>query len=317
MTEIWRDTTTGEESTIHRDEPIESLSQKLLGYKFGSQRTSHNCIVRVIYAGYNPAEPDGNLPSATINQILDTFNLKLAFDFFTSCFAGVSSLPIRKPSIPDIRSYAFSYHPKLALIWSYESGDSGGPLTQAVCFAMSQQRQAFMRLLERRWQSTSHAMLLPFLCSLLLSFEVDDTLRQIKQQVREVEVRTGHHRFANRKELPARESLGELSAQMHGCSTKLASVERKLKIIDILNMFVLNNSETGKQETTPPQAQQFATLFQNNISVIRSRAIAQEIDKSYILQRTQAQISAVSDHSTCLSNKIYTPISSYQFITQC
>lgn len=185
VTEVWRSTMTGNQSTIHREVPINSLSQQLFGYKFGMQGHPYDCVVRVLYANYNPSESKDNLPPNALNQILDTFQLRLAFDFFASSFADVSCLPSTSPSI---QIYTLSYQPKLALIWSHDS-----PFTNAMCFVSPERKEHFQRLLERRWQLETNAMLLPFMCTLLLGSEIDARQQEVKQRVREVEVRTGHH----------------------------------------------------------------------------------------------------------------------------
>ena len=294
VTEVWRSTMTGNQSTIHREVQVNSLSQQLFGYKFEMHGHPYDCVVRVVYLNYNPSETKGNLPATALNQILDTFQLRLAFDFFASSFADISCLP---STSPNTQIYTFSYNPRLALIWSHDSADSNRPFTNAVCFASSERRETLKRLLERHWQLETHPMLLPFMCTLLLSSEIDVWQQKVKQRVREIEVRTGHHQFRNRTEMSATQELGEILAELNGYNTRLASLLRKLRMIDVLNEFVLENMHPKEPEgagSTLLRAQKDTVLLRHNVSMIQRRAKMQEADNLYTLERVKTQTSAVS-----------------------
>ena len=72
------------------------------------------------------------------------------------------------------------------------------------------------------------------LCMILLCREVDNLLIDVKNQVRQAEVRTGHHRFANRFEMPASGDLVQLSAAMSGCMSNLAVLTRRLGVLAMM-----------------------------------------------------------------------------------
>jgi hypothetical protein len=296
VTEIWHSTKTGSQVTIHREVQVDFLPQQLFDYKFEMQGHPRDCVLRVIYADYSPSEWKSNLPQPALSHILDTFKLSLAFDFFTSSFANVSCLPNPTPSV---QTYSLSYHPKLALIWSHDNSSTNDPLTNAVCFVSPERRDALKRLLERPWGLETHPMLLPFMCTLLLSSEIDDWQQKVKQRVRKVEVRTGHYQFRTRTEKPTAQELGEILAQLNGHTTRLASLVRKLRMIDALNEFVIENvhpkEHRGTESTRSAQAPKDTVLLRHNVSLIQRRAKMQEVENLYTMERVKIQTSAVSN----------------------
>lgn len=223
LTEIWRSRTDGQESTTHREVQIDLLSQHLLGHKLDSGGHPCDCVTRIVYASYNLPDSRDNLPTTALTELLTRSKLSPAFDFFTSTYSGVSCISTISP---QVQIYTLSYHPKLAVLWTHDSDDSNAPITNALCFIYPDLKEKLQRLLEHDWRFNTHAMLLPFLCTILLSSEVDFQHQTVKCRVREVEVRTGHHQFKNRKETPAAQELGEILAQLNGHTTKLASLVR-------------------------------------------------------------------------------------------
>lgn len=98
--------------------------------------------------------------------------------------------------------------------------------------------------------------------------------------------------------MPAMQELGEILAQLNGYTTRLASLVRKLRMIDVLNEFVLENMHAKEHKgvgSTSLQAQKDTVLLRHNVSVIRSRAKMQEVENLYMLERVKTHTSAVSD----------------------
>ncbi|KAL2019778.1 hypothetical protein VTK56DRAFT_9222 [Thermocarpiscus australiensis] len=194
--------------------------------------------IRLVWVGQDPQTGRSSPSSGILERLTDAWVLRDALNYARSCFAGVSA---PEPQ-GDTRVFTVTYHPKLAAAWSYnESGSEGSAETHAIIFAEGEERVELRRILTSEWSSESatHAMFPALLCGLMLAHELDSTLEDIKAAVREVEARTGHHRFTTRRQTqPAAGELGHLSAQMSGCAAKLANGTRKMKVVEAINDFI-------------------------------------------------------------------------------
>jgi len=257
------------------------------------------------------------LPTADIlYEILLAFGLNSAYTYSRTAFAGIASIPCHDADTAEIlHAYSFCYHPKLTLIWSRHKTTN---LIQAVCFSGEEQMSQFKQILDCGWQFADQDMMLAFLCSLLLSTEVDLTECAIKDEVRGVEARTGYHRWENRREHPAEGDLADLSAKISGCATKMASCTRKLKVIRELNSFIVDQIQDkpvvhsllvpispGISSSTTSKI-----LLLENVKLVESRVTMQNIDTEFFLNRIESQLRAVSSQSintsySILSNTLF------------
>ncbi|KAK3343553.1 hypothetical protein B0T25DRAFT_614708 [Lasiosphaeria hispida] len=286
----------------------------------------HTRLLRLIWVGLDPATYRASPSTRDLQRLLATWDLQDGYDYALSCFAGVSALPTRG----DTRVFTVTYHPKLAMSWSHTVSD-GVPCTQVVVFAEGEERTELLGALKSKWAPSlvSHPMFPAFLCSLMLSQEMDTTLDDIKGTVREVEARTGHHRFTTRRQTrPAAGELGNLSAQMSGCAAKLANGTRKLQVIESLNSFMLHHASVQdtpilrkprsafekdqgsflypRIHTKPipnPSADDndehddnrpsSTTLVTSYHALVAHRTQMQTVDSAYVQQRVQVQIAAL------------------------
>jgi hypothetical protein len=317
VTEVWGHDSSGslvvENKTLSSMDLVNWLNEA--PEKFLLSET-HRRIARLVWVGENPKTSRWSPSRSDLSHILETWNIQHAFDYAQSCFAGVSALP----QLDGVRSFTTTYHPKLAIAWSHGATGSVGNSTQGVMFAGAEQRVELVRTLESRWtfELAAHAMFPAFLCSLVLASEFDATAGGIKSDVREVEVRTGHHRFSHRQEQPAAGELGHLSARMSGCAAKLANGTRKLKVVAALNEFILEHSgdeqctnSRGRDELVAwgsklePTRHSSATissdshagsgksLLTHHIRLMQHRLQMQLVDNEYVQQRVQVQIAAL------------------------
>ncbi|KAH8679216.1 hypothetical protein BGZ61DRAFT_396048 [Ilyonectria robusta] len=290
VTEIWGYDGSDSASCDHRtissadvsswlDEPAEKLLYP----------RTHRRLARFVWVGENPKTSRHAPSTGVLSQIIEAWSLEQASDYSRSSFAGVAALPPRG----DTRIFTVTYHPKIALAWS-NSTIGGVTHTQAVAFTGPEQRTEMLNILVSRWRPDvlSHPVFPAFLCSLALSGEFDDTTEGIKADVREVEVRTGHHRFSHRQERPAAGELGNLSARMSGCAAKLANGSRKLSVRD--SIYTLSSSPLSPLATFQEKPNtSAATLLSHHVDVLQQRLAMQSVDNEYVRQRVQVQIAAL------------------------
>jgi len=295
VSEISSDATSSQEICVHKIISRESLEEWL---KDGTKRpcskksckTGSSLLFRIVWIEHTDRRCD-DIDSTSLDQIVTAFNLELATRYYGTAFAGVTAFPPKTKSATEHRSYSFSYHPKLALLWSH---DTTSHLTQAICFAGRAQISKFRQMLEVKWRLVDQEMMIAFLCSLLLSGEVDFHQSAIKQEVREVEVRTGYHRWTSRQESPASGDLAALSAKMSGCGTKMASCARKVKVVQEMNEFILEQlqEQQRRQGNLGPPLESHR-LLENNIKLVQRRAKMQRLDTEFFQNRISIQITAV------------------------
>ena len=274
---------------------------------FGGEQ--HGRIVRLIWVGKSPTSRRQIPSTKSLDHVLDSWELKTASEYAQSCFAGVSALPPQD----NIRTFTLTYHPKLAVAWSHNSYKQGlTPHTQGVIYAEPEERTELVGILESHWHSPlmTHAMFPAFLCAIMFIHQLDITSDGIKTEVREVELRTGHRRNTRRRqEAPASGELGQLSAKMSGCASKLASGIRKIKVVEALNDFMLANAltpsveksgsgnETNLSISSRKQARLLSVagreILESSVDLIKDRLRMQVVENEYMQQRVQIQIAAL------------------------
>ncbi|KAK1830693.1 hypothetical protein QBC39DRAFT_101446 [Podospora conica] len=276
----------------------------------------HTRLLRMAWVGLDPEKNRSSPSNRDLDQLLTTWGLKDGYSYALSSYAGIDALP----SETNARIFTATYHPKLAAAWSYAIID-GVPTTNAIIFAEGEERAEFLRALKSKWSVplVGHAMFPAFLCSLMLSQELDTTFEDIKMVVRNVEARTGHHRFTTRRQTkPAAGELGTLSAQMSGCAAKLANAQRKLKVVEAMLTFILQHAQVQEPQVLPRtrttdfgcEKSFFSTkvtpipptisdgptpsaLLMQTVGTMRHRAEMQAVDHTYVQQRVQVQIAAL------------------------
>jgi hypothetical protein len=250
---------------------------------------------RFVWVGQGGDQLRASPSTQTLESLADAWKLQDALGYARGCFAGVSALA----SNGDARVFTVAYHPKLAMAWSHNKASSESlPQTHAIVFAEGEERAELRRILSSKWNADTakHPMFPALLCSLMLAHGLDSTLEDIKAAVREVEARTGHHRFASRRQTqPAAGELGHLSAQMSGCAAKLANGTRKMKVVEAINEFIAQHGlpkGTKRRERTVSAnpGQPFTTA---HIDLLRHRVQMQAVDTTYVQQRVQIQIAAL------------------------
>jgi hypothetical protein len=257
--------------------------------------------VRLVWVGQGGDRLRASPSTKTLESLTDAWKLRDALSYARGCFAGVSSLA----SNGDVRVFTVAYHPKLVMAWSHnEAASESPPQTHAIVFAEGEERAELRRILGSKWSAATakHSMFPALLCSLMLAHGLDSTLEDIKAAVREVEARTGHHRFASRRQTqPAAGELGHLSAQMSGCAAKLANGTRKMKVIEAINECISKHESRGSGRPPKGHKRGEANLSTTpgkpfskaHIDLLRHRIQMQAVDTAYVQQRVQIQIAAL------------------------
>jgi hypothetical protein len=271
---------------------------------------AHMRAVRLLWVGEERITGRASPSTNTLEKLSEEWELQEALDYARGCFAGVSAIE----SNGDKQVFTVAYHPKLAAAWRHtvDNSSDSTPQTQAIIFAEGEERAELRRILGSKWAASSvkHPMFPALLCSLVLAHGLDSTLEDIKAAVREVEARTGHHRFASRRQTqPAAGELGSLSAQMSGCAAKLANGTRKMKVIEAINEFISQHN-LWRPPNVPDQEQENIYPTQTNtracptgeprdefsashLNLLQHRVQMQAVDAAYVQQRVQIQIAAL------------------------
>ena len=311
VTEIWVDEdgvlpAKVETKTITTTSVDSWLEESTRGCSLGGD---YSRTTRILWVGKDRETQRVSPSTQILESLTEAWKLGDALDYARCCFAGVSAL---EPGDGDTQIFTAAYHPKLAAAWSHAASPSNPtPQTHAIIFAEGEERVELHRILGSQWSAAnvSHPMFPALLCSLTLAHGLDKTLEEIKAAVREVEARTGHHRFASRHQTqPAAGELGNLSAQMSGCAAKLANGTRKMQVVKAINDFISQQATQRPRVSNPRKKSEIYVadysretpillarepFSVSQLDLLRHRVEMQAIDTAYVQQRVQIQIAAL------------------------
>ncbi|KAK4167478.1 hypothetical protein QBC43DRAFT_376635 [Cladorrhinum sp. PSN259] len=282
VTEIWVDSDDTDAPSIIENRSFSSTDvdnwlDEPSRKSFPSARSTCSRAVRILWVGQNPKTGRASPSTHVLERLSVDWGLQNGLNYAQSSFAGVSSLPGASTLVHTV-----TYHPKLAVAWANSPvSGRGTSKTDVILFAEGESRTELQRILKSSWRSSIalHPMFPALLCSLMLGHELDTTLDEIKNIVREVEARTGHHRFTSRRETqPAAGELGHLSAQMSGCAAKLANGSRKLRVVEEINNLISRQFHEDKDKW---------------IELVSHRTGMQQTDLTYTSSRVEVQIRAL------------------------
>lgn len=247
-------------------------------------------VLRLVWIPHDKRSGANDVGDGILELLTHSFDHTLAEARLRATFHGFGS--VVEPSTGR-RSFYFCKHPHLAVTWSQ---DPTSGVTSVICVARLQQVNVFRDLVSGRFiQALAAVAHVPALmCFIMCSRELDGVMRNIKQQIRQTEVRTGHHRFESRVEPPATGELLWLSAEMSGCLSKLANATRKLGIMHGLERFTVE--EVAKLRKGAKSARDAAIIkeFLTHVKSIRQHSILQKLDTECLVCRAQIQQDAVS-----------------------
>ncbi len=282
------------------------LEESSRGCSLGGDYTR---TARILWVGKDRDTLRVSPSTQVLERLTEAWKLREALDYARCCFAGVSAV---ESDDGDTQIFTAAYHPKLAAAWSHAASPSDPtPQTHAIIFAEGEERAELHRVLDSQWSTANvgHPMFLALLCSLTLAHGLDKTSEEIKAAVREVEARTGHHRFASRHQTqPAAGELGHLSAQMSGCAAKLANGNRKIQVIKAINDFISQQATQRPRVSKPRKKSEIyiadhsreppilparEPFLASQLDLLRHRVEMQAVDTAFVQQRVHIQIAAL------------------------
>lgn len=299
----------------------------------GSQLASddHTGVVlaRFVWVDINLGNQDAinlNISDHTRERILKAFGLKTAYRYSKSSVSGVSALPRTTTPQGQHQAFVLCHAPKIAAIWSHSRFHppmARNEIVQGIVLAVNPVRKPTTpKSPWKRPESEQPRRIpipeqlkkmpwMPFLCenptfpaylfSILLSQQIDDAQRAAQVWVKEVESKTAYHDFEHRQNRGLGSELGVLEAKTSGKATKMASCERKSKMVSKLLDFTENISEdrcsTRGHFCEQPSPICDCSKMKARVGLIRERLEMQRIDTEYTLERIRIQIAAVSKPS--------------------
>ncbi|KAF7539001.1 hypothetical protein G7Z17_g12519 [Cylindrodendrum hubeiense] len=301
-TELWRSDTTGFIRAVDTDVGVPRVPTWLAEETRDTGRGTESLVLRLVWTSLDFKNKTVGLPQLVLTTILAKFGLELAYSYFLSCVTGINDFPKTVQPGIEQQAHAFCYAPKFASIWSRaQFRDPSSPrqsATYGIVLAENDKKEVLKKLIHSKWQPNlaTHAMFPAFLYTFLLDGEIEMTLAGLKPRIQAIEARTGYRDFKTKRDHHAKEALGELSAEMSGFASRLASIERKSMALEKLMDFILDRSGPLGQVTTPATSGTVPdgdSLMRNHTSVLQQRLSMQVLDKTYTLKRVQIQIEAL------------------------
>jgi len=297
VSEVWQHQIQHDVRISHRYRRLQKtdLTTWLHGRKLSSAAAkidSDQLLLRLIWIPLQVQQKTLDVAQSIYKQAFTSSNHELSEGYCKTIPAGIGELHDNQRS-NKTQSF-FSLHPKIFMTWS-TCRRTGGLIV--ICVAEEKKLPIFLDLLEQPFihKIVSHASSPALIVAILLSSEVERTQDDIKRQVREVEVRTGHHNWKSRSERAALGDLTSLSAKMSGLSTRCGSCLRKqhilVEVLDFVSGQLLNPNST-EPATEGPQSAYSAAL--DMVDMLRKRASVQKTDNMFIQRRVDTQLEAVS-----------------------
>ncbi|KAK4937917.1 hypothetical protein LTR10_021558 [Elasticomyces elasticus] len=231
-----------------------------------------------------------DVSEAIFKVVHDITELALAQKYCETTSAGIGTVPnLSKTRILQ----HFSYQPKISLVWT---ADVKCQLTTMICSADEPKLSILEGLINQEFAQrvAGHPLAGALFSMVLFTQEIQDTQEAIKQQVRHVEVRTGHHDWKSRVEKPALGDLVALAAKMSGCETRIGSCLRKQSVLnEMIAFFEKDSGDIGISEKDDEIPHELLALVLESVAILKRRAAAQEIDTTFIQRRVRTQIDAI------------------------
>ena len=303
-TELWRQHPSGNVQCHSDGISVGEVPTWLDKVTRNNNGVQESLMMRIVWTEFNFDQFYLGLPVKTKDELVNKFDLGMAYGYLPSTITGVNAFPKSTKPGAEHETFAFCYLPKLAAIWSHHrfTGPSARqPITYGLILADEPQRKFLQKQLKSKWNATlsQHPMFLAFLFSFMFDLECLKTVNGLKERIRSVETET----WSNRSDDSTlkRAALGELEdffIDMGNAASKLASVDRKSKSLEGLLDFIMKQVGEAK-----PIAQQPSTangqvtgddLIRNHVSVLRNRHVQQGLDTQFTLKRVQVQMEAVS-----------------------
>jgi hypothetical protein len=284
---------TTKHQTVHRILKNEELSAWLAQFddtqSIDGTPSNGNCTLRVAWVPHDRKNSLNHVGDGILDELASHFHHTCAQRRFRATFAGVASLI--EPS-NGRRTYYFCNHPHLVVTWS-RCTKLG--LINVVCIAQERKINVLQDMLSCQFvQALAELEVIPaLLCSILYLREVDGLLNNIKQQVRQSEVRTGHHGFVSRGEPPAAGDLLGLLADMSGCMSNLAVLSRRLGILRELNRFTIHEIKKFQKTDMSNGSSTTVEEVTSIVKAIQQHSNMQRLDISFFARRAQIQRDAV------------------------
>lgn len=285
------------QSTVHVSQIVETVSDKVEDLSCENFDADLSALESLLSENDKMTlEPDWLLQVIWIERVVQPRLLNVDFKLFTyihaalghheafhgcsTMLAGVGSTSADS-AVP--RVHYLSFLPKLSMTWSRDASTNR---TTVICVAESGKIQALQNLLRQAFIQQLHkeAMLPALLVAILFSIEIDTTQANIAKEVRQVEVRTGHHNWKSRAENPALGDLVHLTATMSGCSGRMASCIRKQKTLRDIYDAILDDRNSNS-----------LSQLASTLNTVKRRRRAHEIDSDFMTQRIRTQLEAVGN----------------------
>ena len=256
------------------------------------QDQSRRCLLRIIWLTVCVKQSSCNVAADVVADIVRAFGLGEMQEHSSHCYSWSVCEGDSGFGIP--RAYYFGKYPRMNLSWSRKDGTIE---TSALCVAKESNVETLKQLLDHDIMQllVHHELMLLFFCAVMFSKQIDEQQEKIKQQVKEVEVRTGYHTWQSRSETAALGDLTSLSAKMSGCETKNASLLRKIRVVlEVTDSIGQHISSPNQRRHGRSDEAGLETLDFHLTSLIQ-RAKMQRVDAEVYMQRTKAQLTAVGD----------------------
>jgi len=257
-----------------------------------SSKNSSQLVIRLVWVPLLNQQKTLDVADDIYKQVRDCFGHELSEGYCKTIPSGIGEL--RDHQTNGTSQYFFGLQPKMFMTWSISR--SSGEIN-ILCVVEEKKLPVIRNLLDQPFihNIAGHTTSPALICATFLSLEIETTQDEVKRQVRQVEVRTGHHSWKSRTERPALGDLTSLSAKMSGSSIRCGSCLKKQRslteVLDFISSQLHSPTLTGLAPKGSTVSQSYAL---DMVNMLQKRVTAQEADNSFIQCRVDTQLNAVS-----------------------
>jgi hypothetical protein len=231
---------------------------------------------------------DCQLPKATLDLIVDHFQIRTAFNSTLTASSLIADFPGEGVKNEAVNTYSIAIGDVAIASWFH---DSAANVTKAICISDTWTVEDMQSLPKYQDDLIGHPMAIAYFTAMSLGVHIDRSSQEALLSIGEVERRTGHHIWGNFDGDVAKGDFSTLSAKMTGCASQLAMVKRSARFLHEILSFAAEHSEMLEDD---PRSRKLSQASDKCQKALQRRLTMQEIYAEYLLQRTQNQLTAVS-----------------------
>lgn len=232
-----------------------------------------------------------DIKNSDLNLILESFNITPGYRYTFSAPGGIAFIPAQAQEDPQDLVCSVFILDMFAIIWNH---DFTTHRTSALCWGDQWVIETMHSLLTHLKPLSQHPIFPALLAATLLGRLLERVLNRLVNSIEAVENRTQFHSRRHTATGIADGSYASLSAQMSGCASTLAGMERITRVFHMILDSILNYEPRRHGIETYEEIELVSGEVNVCACVLRDRLAMEEVQIRFLSRRVDIQLTAVS-----------------------